>query len=327
MSNLITIDDLRGSLMKGRDQIAMALPRHLTPERMIRLALTTFSREPGLAECDLKSILGAIVQASQLGLEIDGVLGHAYLVPFYNSRAKRKECQLIVGYKGYLSLARRSGEVSAFFAHVVHERDEFAYQYGTRADLVHVPCMQGERGQQTAVYAVIRLRDGSSDFEVLPWADVLACQQQYAKRTKDGKVYGPWVDHLDEMAKKTAIRRLAKRCPVSVEIQRAATLDEYHDTGTEQHLGDLSPLTRTEQIAGRLASRAGVPQLATPGQLDRIEAMTKALGVSEAVWQERCAAVGAATGQFTAAQAADLLEWLEDLAACAEREAAETQEA
>lgn len=214
---------------------------------MIRVALTACQRSPDLLDCDPVSVLGCVMQAAQLGLETDGILGHAYLVPFNNTRARRKECQLIVGYKGYLALARRSGEVSSFFAHVVYKGDRFTFQYGTQADLIHVPNMD-KRGEPVAVYAVVKLRDGGADFEVLPWSVVLECQQKY------GRGRGPWHDHLEEMARKTAIRRLAKRCPVSVEIQRAASMDELAEIGEPQELTADLGLSPTDQLAARLGA-------------------------------------------------------------------------
>src|SRR5262245_34215703 len=105
VQTLTTVSDL---LMKYKEQIAMALPKHLTPERMIRVALTAVSRSPQLQKCTPATIAGCVVQASILGLEPDGVLGEAYLVPFWNKKAGggkgSYECQLIPGYQGLLKL-------------------------------------------------------------------------------------------------------------------------------------------------------------------------------------------------------------------------------
>ena len=251
------IDTVRGLLEKSREQIAMALPRHLTPDRIIRVALTSIQKTPELLACDPVSLVAGVLTASQLGLEIDGVLGHAYLVPFDNKKARRKEAQLIVGYKGYLALARRSGEVEHFSAHVVREGDHFEYVYGTSAYLKHVPSLEGQ-GRPLAVYAVLRLKDGGHDFEIIPWSRVLQMQQKYARKGQGGQLYGTWVDHLEEMARKSAIRALAKRCPVSVEIQQAV----HHDTLAEGEVPSYAAgsaldagLSRADQLAARLQSQ------------------------------------------------------------------------
>lgn len=215
---------LRDLLERSKTQIALALPRHLTPERMIRLAMTAFQKDGKLAACDLKSVVAAVMGASQLGLELDGALGHAYLVPY------GKTCQLIIGYKGMLALARRSGEVSTVAAHVVYSNDYFQFRYGSDPVLLHEPVLQN-RGSPIAVYAVCKLKDGGADFEVAGWEEVLQWQQEFGKRPGS-----PWQKHLSEMSKKSIIRRLFKRMPVSTEITRAVTLDEYAESGVAQPL-------------------------------------------------------------------------------------------
>src|SRR5262249_8718109 len=89
------VQSLRLLLDKSKDQIKLALPKHLTAERLLRVALTAVQRTPALLECDQLSIVGSVVQAAQLGLEPDGILGLAYLVPYFNKKTGRKECQLI----------------------------------------------------------------------------------------------------------------------------------------------------------------------------------------------------------------------------------------
>lgn len=238
MANVVVRNDVKGLsdlLERAKGQLAMALPRHLTADRMVRLALTAYQRTPELWDCDLRSIVSSVFAASQLGLELDGVLGHAYLVPYKNRKAGRKECQLIVGYKGYYALARRSGEVARFAPHIVYDGEDFDYQLGSSARLVHRPKLKG-RGEPVAVYAEIALKDGSYDFEVFGWEEVLLWQARFARKGRDNQPYGPWVDHLPAMAEKTAVRRLAKRVPVSVEFQRAAALDELAEEQLPQNL-------------------------------------------------------------------------------------------
>jgi recombination protein RecT len=92
-------------------QMQRALPSHLTAERMARIALTEVRRVPKLALCDQNSFMGAIMTCCQLGLEPGSALGHAYLIPFENTKKRIVEVQLILGYKGMIDLARRSGQI------------------------------------------------------------------------------------------------------------------------------------------------------------------------------------------------------------------------
>lgn len=212
-------------LVKYQNEIKRALPRHMTPDRMARIALTELRRVPKLLDCNPKSFFGAVIQASQLGLEPGGGLGHAYLVPY------GKECQLIIGYRGMIDLARRSGQIVSITARVVHAADDFKYSYGLDETLHHVPATGDvDPGQLVYVYAVARLKDGGVQFEVMSRADI----DKIRKRSKSSGS-GPWVTDYEAMAKKTVIRQIFKYLPVSVEQQRAIDLDDQAEQGFSQH--------------------------------------------------------------------------------------------
>lgn len=111
-------------------EIKKALPSVMTPERFSRIVLSALSTNPKLAETSPQSFLGAMMTAAQLGMEPNTPLGQAYLIPFWNSKARALECQFQLGYKGLIDLAYRSGDVSTIMAQVVYENDEFEYSFG-----------------------------------------------------------------------------------------------------------------------------------------------------------------------------------------------------
>ncbi|WP_252356488.1 recombination protein RecT, partial [Escherichia coli] len=187
-----------------------------------RIATTEIRKVPALGNCDTMSFVSAIVQCSQLGLEPGSALGHAYLLPFGNKNEKsgKKNVQLIIGYRGMIDLARRSGQIASLSARVVREGDEFSFEFGLDEKLIHRPG-ENEDAPVTHVYAVARLKDGGTQFEVMTRKQIELVRSQ----SKAGN-NGPWVTHWEEMAKKTAIRRLFKYLPVSIEIQRAVSMDE-----------------------------------------------------------------------------------------------------
>ncbi|HFI9552332.1 TPA: recombination protein RecT [Escherichia coli] len=152
----------------------------------------------------------------------DSALGHAYLLPFGNKNEKsgKKNVQLIIGYRGMIDLARRSGQIASLSARVVREGDEFSFEFGLDEKLIHRPG-ENEDAPVTHVYAVARLKDGGTQFEVMTRKQI----ELVRSLSKAGN-NGPWVTHWEEMAKKTAIRRLFKYLPVSIEIQRAVSMDE-----------------------------------------------------------------------------------------------------
>lgn len=213
-----------------KSQMALAMPRHMTADRLMRIALTEVRKVPALGKCNVQSFMGAIMQCAQLGIEPGAALGHAYLLPFGNGKASDglANCQLIIGYRGMIDLARRSGQIVSLNARSVHANDTFNYAYGLDETLEHVPA-PGDRGDLTHVYAVAKLKGGGIQFEVMSKADVLK-----VKASSKAGNNGPWVSHFDEMAKKTVIRRLFKYLPVSIEMTQAVVLDEKADAGIDQ---------------------------------------------------------------------------------------------
>ncbi len=172
-----------------------------------------------LSECSPMSIVSSYVRAIQMGLEPGFNLGLCYFVPY------KGECTLIIGYRGMMELAYRSGKVAAISSRPVYENDHFEVELGTSEKIIHRPAI-GDRGSMVAVYAVAKLKDGGTHFEVLDMNDI-----EKAKRASKASNFGPWKDYPDEMARKTAVRRLFKYLPVSTEFNRAITVDDRADSG------------------------------------------------------------------------------------------------
>lgn len=217
-----------------------ALPRHMTVERMLRMCVMAVSKTPGLGECNLMSLAGAMLTLSSLGLEPNTPLGHAYLIPFAK-RAKVNgkwqqvgtDVQVVLGYRGLLDLSRRSGQLASIHADVVYEGDDFSFEYGSNQHIRHVPKGGREGRKPLWCYAHAKLKDGEA-FEVLPYPQVLAIRNasagyQQALRAGEGTpqfAKAPWIAFEHEMACKTVARRLFKWIPASIEMASAATIDE-----------------------------------------------------------------------------------------------------
>ena len=209
------LEALASELDRRASVIATSAAAGITPERLRGVALSAFTRNPDLWNCTPVSVARAIVEAAQLGLEPTGLMGGAYLVPY------RGECQLLIGYRGLVILARRSGEVARVEAHVVHANDSLAYEFGLAPRLQHVPALAGDPGRVTHAYAVAFFRDGGTQYDLMGADDIDAIRQR--SRARDA---GPWVTDYEEMAKKTVLRRLCKLLPLTVEVQSALdTLD------------------------------------------------------------------------------------------------------
>jgi recombination protein RecT len=238
-----SVKDLLISKQAGQ-QLAAVAARHMNPERMMRVVANAIRTTPKLQQCEPISFLGALMQCASLGLEPNTILGHAYLIPFDKTLNRNKatertitEVQLVIGYKGLIDLARRSGHITSIHAGIHYSDDAttgglWEYEEGTEAKLRH---RNGDMaGQKKHAYAIAKFKDGGHAYVVMPWSHVMKIRdasQGYKRAVENAKkwkkpVDTPWVTHEDAMAKKTAIRALAKYLPLSVEFSDAMAVDE-----------------------------------------------------------------------------------------------------
>src|SRR5690606_38795350 len=218
-------NDLPTLLQKMGPELAKALPRHVHPDRMARIALTALRTTPKLQQCSPASFLVSVISRAQLGLEVNTPLRDAYLVPYKDT------CQLILGHRGMMDLARRSGMVSSIYAHLVRQGDTFKVRLGLEQHIEHVPSDDPDRDAKpiTHVYAVAKLKEGEPVFVVLTKAQV----ERYKARSMS-RNSGPWVSDEEAMILKTAVRRLFTWLPQSAELARAAAIDEAPELGQSQ---------------------------------------------------------------------------------------------
>lgn len=227
MNQIVQNQKTAAQLVRSRfAAIKAALPEHLSPDRMLQVVFNEFRNTPKLASCNPESLVGAVIKASALGLEPGSALGHCWLIPYGNN------VQFIIGYRGMIDLARRSGQIASISAQVVYENDTFEFEYGLDEKLRHVPA-KGVRGDVTHAYAVAKLKGGGYQFEVMTKEDL----EQVRKNSKNASG-DTWVKHTEEMYKKTVLRRLFKYLPVSIEAQKAVTIDEAADRGEQNKFFD-----------------------------------------------------------------------------------------
>lgn len=199
-------------------QIAKVATKHLTPEKLMRIVTTEVKKTPALAECSIASVMNCVMEAARLGLQPGGALGQFYIVPFKGVATP------IVGYRGFITLARRSGKIRRLEAHVVYEADVFKVRFGTDPGLTHIPSMKAERGDIVAAYMVVQMEGEAIQVEVMTREDILAIRDR-SRASKNG----PWVTDFAEMCRKTVVRRGCKYLPMDTEeaepLARAMELD------------------------------------------------------------------------------------------------------
>ena len=254
MSELTKIAKIDGWMTKEVATIQNLLPATspITAEAFITRAVDYCQKNTYLLDkCGPGAIISQLLVCAKLGLEPDGVLGSAHLVP-YGSK-----CQLIVGYRGYIDLARRTGAIKKIEAHVVRSADHFEYEYGTEEKLIHAP-QSTDEDEIIAAYAIATLADGIKQFEVMDIEELLKIKagSSGAKRADS-----PWNIHFGEMCRKTVVRRLMKYLPLSPEIALAHRAEDQPETitpatvtpeseiiDTDGTFTDLEPPTQTDEI-------------------------------------------------------------------------------
>lgn len=266
MSNVATNpNDFRTTVQKLEGEFLAALPPQIDVNKFIRTLMTSVQMNPELLEADRKSLLSACMKAAQDGLLLDG--REAALV-VYNTKDKdgrfAKMAQYMPMVAGILKKVRQSGELLTLSANVAYENDEFIYELGDEERIVHRPMMRGERGLPIAAYAVAKTKDGGIYRDVMTFEEV-----QYTRSRSRAKDKGPWVTDWSEMAKKTVIRRLSKRLPMSTDLETVVRRDddlmEYADATTQtQPPQRLPQQSRVKNLMGLAAPPQPAPDTTTP---------------------------------------------------------------
>lgn len=264
---------VRQEFAANRQQIQGAIPEgvRLNADRLINLALLAATKAPELLECSPASIVQSVRQAAALGLEVGGPLGEAYIVKY------GQQAQLIPGYRGYVTLALRTGKVLHIESRIVYKDDHFEVVYGLNPNVIHVPNLEGSRSDEdiVAVYMVATLSNGVKQFEVMTRAEV-----EKVRHVSKSKDRGPWKDWYPEQVKKTVIRRGSKLLPLSSEFSEAVELENRAEVGqigsvtrfdNEQTLArDLQQRTaiQAEELRGKVAASRASAKLAAPEESD-----------------------------------------------------------
>jgi recombination protein RecT len=260
-ANLVTL------IKQSAKELGQALPAHLNPERLVRIALTSIRLNPKLAQCTPESFLGSLFVLAQIGLE--PIAGRAYLLPFKNNkkmvingREEWKsflEVQALIGYKGLAELFYRHEAALSIEMQTVHANDDFAYEYGTNSFIRHKPAL-GDRGEVIGYYAIAKMKGGACVFRFMSKAECIEHGKRHSKTydKKTNSFFGdsPWNKDPDAMCMKTVLIQLAKLLPLSVELQRAIAVDE---TSREYRKGidsamDLPDTTSWEEPAIEVAA-------------------------------------------------------------------------
>ena len=225
-------------------------------KRLYRLVLTCMTVTPTLAKCTTTSIFRCMQQAAELALTPGSALGECYLIPFYNNQEKRHEAQFLIGYRGFIALARRSGSVRTIQAGVVYQGDVFEVERGLNEKLRHIPAFaDSDPSKIIFAYAIAKLDGGEAQWDVMTRAEI----DRIRARSKSGNS-GPWVTDYAEMAKKTVVRRMSKLLPMSVEFANVVENDENNEFGSFE-IASSAPARIDTPLENDITETAVIPPL------------------------------------------------------------------
>ena len=233
-------------------QFARAMPKHLSADKLARLALTALRTTPKLGECTPGSFFGALMQCAGLGLE-PNLIGHAYLVPYRDRKSGQYVCQFIPGYRGLLDLVRRSGEViGSPRAEIVYENDVFKIERGMERDeFVHVPYYLREDvkfedgGAIRGAYLHVRYKAGGADVFYMPIDKI-----EKRRGRSAAKDSGPWQTDYEAMVLKTVVRAHFSWLPVSIEVASKLMAADETVTTIDPNLLEVKTTTLVEDREG-----------------------------------------------------------------------------
>lgn len=296
---------LQASFNEWRPWLVKILPKHIEPERVVKIAMNAYLNNHDLGRCTPLSMVKATLQCAELGLDPSPLLGEAYFVPFKatvkykdgNVQKQREEQQvkLMPGYVGLAKLAKQTGDVADVYAVPVFESEKtpewnpegtklvagFCVEEGTERRIHHMRNLSAARGELYAVYGVVKFKDGTCHFEVLSKADV----EEHRKISQQAEGTA-WKNHYVSMACKTAIRMAVKMVPKSPEkpLSKAVAVDNHAEFGealradfdsdvidttgeTSEPAAAEQPATRTDQLAAAVAGKKAPTHNPETGEL------------------------------------------------------------
>ncbi len=235
------LQTLKGLLDQQISKFQEVAPKYMNVERLIRLMLAAYSRNPKIAQCSPASVLLFTMRCAETGLEPIGA-GGAWPVPYENRKNGTTELQFIPDYRGLIALAKKNGDITDAVTYPVYTQDKFVIEYGMNPNVEHKPCVIGDKGELLGVYMIVTLRDGQKQVHWMDMADIRHIQ---GKSKASG--FGPWKTDFVAMALKSVVRKGLKLFARSPQLQNALEYDNetFKDVVTERPPIEEAPAPKT----------------------------------------------------------------------------------
>ena len=217
-------------LNERKESLNNALPANtVNVDRFMQSAFLAITnpKMPDLVKCSKESIFRSLKEAAAYGLELNGMLGQAYLIP-YNEKGVMT-CHLQLGYKGLIALARRSNTIKTIAAEAIHENGIFDCELASGRSIHHKIDIFKERGEVVAYYCLVELANGGEQFKVMSKKEIEKHRDKFSKAYNPKDPNNIWNKNFDAMALKTCVIQALKLCPISIEAMDAVAKEEKED--------------------------------------------------------------------------------------------------
>ena len=245
MTSITPLVAMQGTIEKMADKFREALPPTMDEFKFISVAKLTLNKNPRLVEADRNSFLQTLMSAAKDGLYLDG--REAAAVQY------GQHINYLPMVEGVIKLMHNSGLIKTISAEVVYENDLFDYELGTAPKITHKPCITGDRGKPICVYAIAVTTNEGAYYEVMSMSDIDKCR---AVSKASSSPHSPWVKWFDQMAKKTAIHRIAKRLPKNDAINSVVRIEDEMVNVTPDENKKAEPLSRLKEAMGMASEEA-----------------------------------------------------------------------
>lgn len=273
-----SVVEFKHNLTTMMDNGDLSLPSTVNPDAFRNAAIIAVQTNPDLRKLDPTHIFTAVRHLAGMGLVPDN--REAAIVPF------KGRAQAMPMVYGIIKSLKQSGQVMSIFAEVVYEGEviEVWIEDGERkfdhrmADGSKINPMDRGGGKIEGAFAVAKLRDGTVEFEPMSKQEIEKRRKASANQ-KDAAPTGIWRDWYEEMAKKTVIRAIAKRLPMSAEDR---TVIDKDPTFIDPDLArDITPRETTEERLARLAQQRIEDEDQSPPVKPEDEAQSAVLDVED----------------------------------------------
>lgn len=222
-SNVKTVKDMVASIVGNVGAIA---PRGVDSNRILELAYTAMREDPKLMDCTAASLVGGLTMSLRLGLEIGGPLGQSYLVPFRNGATGQMEATWMLGYRGMIHLAYKSGQIEHMAVVPVWPEDRYQVELGSDWRIVHVPNLNAPHDPREAKPIAYYMRAKPKGGEAFVLPPLTAVDIERHRSFSKGKNSPAWTEHYTAMAAKSVVREDARYLPLSVDVADAFATDD-----------------------------------------------------------------------------------------------------